>query len=64
MPADVRLARAGLAIELIGSDLAELTASAADDEAFDRQTERLRQLLVVWQSQGILCHAPQDTAFV
>ncbi len=54
MPADVRLARAGLAIELIGFDLAELTAFAADDEAFDRQTERLRQLLVVWQSQGIL----------
>lgn len=54
MPADVRLARAGLATELIGFDLGTLAAFAADDEAFDQQAEQLRELLVVWQVQGIL----------
>lgn len=54
MPADMRLARAGLATEIIGFDLDALAALAADDEAFDRQADLLRQLLVVWQTQGVL----------
>ena len=54
MPADMRLARAGLATEIIGFDLDALAAFAADDEAFDRQADLLRQLLVVWQTQGVL----------
>ena len=54
MPADMRLARAGLATEIIGFDLDALARFAADDEAFDRQADLLRQLLVVWQTQGVL----------
>ena len=54
MPADMRLVRAGLATDIIGFDLDALAAFAADEEAFDRQAESLRQLLVVWQTQGVL----------
>ncbi len=54
MPADMRLARAGLATEMIGFDLDALAVFASDDEAFDRQADLLRQLLVVWQTQGVL----------
>ncbi|MEO6031345.1 MAG: UvrD-helicase domain-containing protein, partial [Burkholderiaceae bacterium] len=53
-PRDVRLARAALATSLLGLTLAELVALAVDDERFDARCELLRQLNVVWQTQGAL----------
>ena len=53
-PLDTRLVRAGLATRMLGKSLEELAALVADDEAFDLQTEQLRQLQSVWQRQGVL----------
>ena len=53
-PLDTRLAHAALATQTVGLSLAELEQLAADDEAFDRRSEQLRQLHTVWQGQGVL----------
>lgn len=53
-PQDVRLVRAGLATATIGLSLNELGWLASNDEAFDTRSMQLRQLKLVWQSQGVL----------
>ena len=53
-PLDSRAVRAGLATRLMGLSLEVLAFLAADDEAFDDQSEVLRTLHVVWQRQGVL----------
>ncbi len=53
-PRDSSRVRAALATALLGKSLAELQHIAQDDEEFDRQAERLAQLLPVWQGQGVL----------
>ena len=53
-PRDIRLARAALATALLGFTLAELVTLASDDQAFDRQAEKLLQLNQVWRAQGAL----------
>ncbi len=54
MPGNVRFVRAALATRMIGFSLADLQNLAQDEEAFDTQAERLRDLQSVWQSQGVL----------
>jgi exodeoxyribonuclease V beta subunit len=53
-PQDVRLVRAGLATGTIGLSLSELGWLASNDDAFDARSSQLRQLKLVWQSQGVL----------
>ncbi|MFA6063070.1 MAG: exodeoxyribonuclease V subunit beta [Gallionella sp.] len=53
-PQEVRLVRAALATTTIALGLDELGVLACDDEAFDARCEQLRQLRIVWQSQGVL----------
>jgi exodeoxyribonuclease V beta subunit len=53
-PRDMRLARAALATRLLDFPLPSLVALAGDDEAFDRQCERLQELNAVWRGQGVL----------
>ena len=53
-PLDMRLARAAWATSLIGLPLAELAYLAADDEAWERRLELLRELRAVWERQGVL----------
>ena len=58
-PRDMRLARAALATPLLGLTLPELLRLACDDQAFDRECDRLRQLHQVWQGQGVLAMVRQ-----
>ena len=58
-PRDMRLARAALATALLGLPLPQLLALASDDQAFDRQCDRLQQLNQVWQGQGVLAMVHQ-----
>ena len=53
-PRDMRLVRAALATRMIGLSLDELLRLASDEQVFDWRSEQLRQLQVVWQSQGVL----------
>jgi exodeoxyribonuclease V beta subunit len=53
-PLDMRLVRAALATRLVGLSLAELSALATDDEAFDARSDELRALQGIWQTQGVL----------
>jgi exodeoxyribonuclease V beta subunit len=53
-PTDVRLVRAALATATVGLSLAALAHLAQDDEAFDARCEQLRELHLVWQTQGVL----------
>jgi exodeoxyribonuclease V beta subunit len=53
-PRDMRLARAALASRSLGLSIAELLRLAGDEAAFDERSEQLRQLQVVWQTQGVL----------
>jgi exodeoxyribonuclease V beta subunit len=53
-PLDMRLARAAYATALIGLTLPELARLAADDEAWERRLELLRELRAVWERQGVL----------
>lgn len=53
-PQDSRLVRAALATSILGLPLSELARLASDDEAFDRYSGRLRELLKIWQRQGVL----------
>jgi exodeoxyribonuclease V beta subunit len=53
-PLDSRLVRAALATRTLGLSLAQLAQLAADDEAFDKEAEKLRELHGVWQRQGVL----------
>ncbi|MDC8772657.1 exodeoxyribonuclease V subunit beta [Roseateles albus] len=53
-PLDMRLVRAALATRLLGLSLAELSALAADDEAFDARSDEFKALQGIWQTQGVL----------
>jgi exodeoxyribonuclease V beta subunit len=53
-PRNVRLARAALATRLLCRRMAELLRLARDDAAFDEESEHLRELHAVWQTQGVL----------
>ena len=53
-PLDLRLVRAALATRTLDLSIAELANLADDDEAFDAQSEQLKQLNSVWRSQGVL----------
>lgn len=53
-PADLALVRAALATRTAGLSLAELERLMVDDEAFDIQCDRLRQLRTVWAERGVL----------
>ena len=53
-PRDVRAVRAGLATRLMGLSLEQLAWLAADDEAFDAQSQIVAELHHVWQAQGVL----------
>ncbi|OGB72768.1 MAG: exodeoxyribonuclease V subunit beta [Burkholderiales bacterium RIFOXYC12_FULL_65_23] len=59
-PQDSGLARAALALALIGLPLPTLGRIAVDDEAFDAQAALLRELQQVWQSQGVLAMLRQS----
>ncbi len=53
-PADLALVRAALATRTAGLSLAELERLVVDEEAFDAQCDRLRQLRTVWAERGVL----------
>ena len=53
-PRDVRAVRAGLATRLMALSLEQLAWLAADDEAFDAQSQTVAELHSVWQTQGVL----------
>ncbi|MEG1734066.1 MAG: exodeoxyribonuclease V subunit beta [Comamonas sp.] len=53
-PLDAMAARAGLATRLMGLTLDELAWLAADEEAFDAQSEQLRELHSLWLRHGVL----------
>lgn len=54
MPRNVRFVRSALATKMIGLTLKQLESIAQVDEEFDYYAEQLRDLQVVWQSQGVL----------
>lgn len=53
-PRDVRAVRAGLATRLLGLSLQQLAWLAANDEAFDAQSQIVAELHSVWKTQGVL----------
>jgi exodeoxyribonuclease V beta subunit len=53
-PLDVRLVRAALATGTVGLSLDELGWLAINEDAFDARSAQLRQLRIVWQTQGVL----------
>ncbi len=53
-PTDLALVRAALATRTAGLSLTELERLVIDDEAFDAQCDRLRQLRTVWAERGAL----------
>jgi len=59
-PQDVRLARAAWASAILGLSLETLAELARDEEAFDARAEQLRQLRIVWQTQGVLAMLRQS----
>ncbi len=59
-PQDAALVRAALALRTLDLSLAELDALFADDEAFDRQALRLRELQQAWKTQGVLAMLRQS----
>jgi exodeoxyribonuclease V beta subunit len=60
MPRNVRLVRAALATQTIGLSLDELGMLAINEEEFDRCSEQVRALQVVWQTQGVLAMLRQS----
>jgi len=53
-PLDTLLVRAGLATRLMGLSFDALAWLASDEEAFDAQSEQLRELHSIWLRQGVL----------
>lgn len=53
-PGEVGLVRAALATHLFGRGLDELRHLAVDEEAFDEDARRLRELRETWQQRGVL----------
>lgn len=53
-PQDATLVRAALALSTIGLSLTTLNQLASDDEAFDSQVQRMRDLREIWKGQGVL----------
>lgn len=59
-PLDAQAVRAGLATRLLGLSFDELAHLASDEEAFDAQSEQVRELHGVWLRQGVLAMLRQS----